>query len=128
MAYRDLKSNIDLAQSIVPQVLSATGTGSTVDLRGYDSAVAEISAGAVAGAGDFTPKMQESDDDSSWSDVAAADLHGSFDTIIAQNTIKRVGYAGAKRYVRIVITKNGGTSVAASATFIRSRAARLPLS
>ena len=38
----------------------------------------------------------------------------------------KVGYVGNKRYLRTVITKNGGTSIAAGAVLVKGRAARAP--
>ena len=104
---RDIKSNVDIAQSIAPSARTASVNGSGVDLRGYDSAMAEVASGAITD-GSFTPKLQESDDDSSYSDVATADLEGSFAACSA-NAIQRVGYKGSKRYIRIVLTEAGAS-------------------
>lgn len=125
--YRDLVSNVDVAQSVVPQVVSGSVNGSGVDLRGYDSAFVEVASGAIVSSGNVTPKLQESDDNSTFTDVAAGDLQGTFPTALAASSVYRVGYAGAKRYVRVVLTLNSGTSVAAAANIVRSRARTLPL-
>lgn len=122
MPNRDLKSNISVAACIVPAVYSATKDDSTiVDLQGCDSATVIINTGAIVGAGDFTPKLVHGDaaDLTGGADVAAADLIGAFPTILEASTVYNVGYRGNKRYVRVVLTKNGGTSIAAGAMVVR---------
>ena len=128
MAMRDLASNLAVAESIRPAVHSAaTVTGETVDTRGYESAMVAITAGAVAGSGNVTPKMQHSANGSDWDDVAAADLIGAFPTVLVANTTYKVGYRGGRRYVRAFGTLNSGTSVAYSAAFILGTPAQRPV-
>lgn len=105
---RDLKSNIGVAMSVLPLLRTATVSGTGVDLREFDSAMAELQVGTITD-GTFTPKLQESDDDSTYTDVAAADLIGSFTARTSANdgTVERVGYGGDKRYIRVVYTVTG---------------------
>ncbi|MDI4664540.1 hypothetical protein K9U40_09405 [Xanthobacter autotrophicus] len=126
---RDLKNNLGVVKSITPAVLAATTIGDALDLLGFNSAVLVVSTGAITGAGDFTAKLQESDTTTSgdFTDVAAANLHGSFPTSLAADSLVSVGYAGFKRYVRAVITKNAGTSIAASAVLAKGDAVVLPV-
>jgi len=124
---RDLASNVGLNQAVEPQVLSATTTSSGIDLAGFNSAMVIIATGAIVGAGDFTPKLQESDVlGSGYTDVAAADLKGTFPTTLAASSVIKVGYIGNKRFVRVVLTKNGGTSIAAGAVIAKGNAATRP--
>lgn len=131
---RDLKSHIDVgpnASGIIPAVYTATATGVGVDLRGYDAAMVEFQSGALAGAGLFTPKLQESDDstngiDGAWNDVVAADQLGLLTNLVA-SAVQRVGYVGAKRWVRPVATYVSGTSLAISSLVVRGRGAVQPL-
>lgn len=119
MAKRDLYSNIGVSLAVSPAVLTATNTSAGIDLRGYQSATVVINTGAIAGAGNFTPKLQESDaSGSGFTDVAAADLLGSFPAALAADSAYRVGYKGNKRYLRTVITLNSGTSIAAGAVIV----------
>jgi hypothetical protein len=119
---RDLKNNLDGVGSIDPASITATTNGSGVDLRDYDGAMIVFQAGtADTGNGDetYTPSVEESDDNSSFSAVAASDLEGSFVNMTA-NSVQRVGYKGAKRYVRVVLTLGGTTpSIDASALVVR---------
>jgi hypothetical protein len=129
---RDLVNNINAVQSIAPAVLTDTVTGASVDLKGYNSAVLVINTGAIAGAGNFEPELFESEDNVEFSAVDYADL----DYIqlvtwpvgtLAANTVYRMGYKGSKRYVRPVLTRKSGTSIAASALVIRGHAQNSPL-
>lgn len=124
---RDLYNNLAVAQSVAPAVQTATATGTAVDLLGFNSAMIVINCGAIAGSGNFTPKLQESDDNSTFTDVAAGDLHGSFVSALAAATVYKVGYRGVKRYIRPVLTLNSGTSIAAGVTVIKGAAASKPV-
>lgn len=126
---RDMKSNIGAVQAIGPAVQAATITGAAIDLRFFNSAMLLVSTGAIVGAGDFTAKLQESDTTTSgdFTDVAAANLHGAFPASLAADSVVTVGYRGFKRYVRAVITKNGGTSIAAGIVLLKGDAVARPV-
>jgi hypothetical protein len=59
--------------------------------------------------GTHTPKLQESDDNATFTDVAAGDLEGTF-AVLATGVNQHVGYKGRKRYLRAVITVAGATT------------------
>jgi len=115
----DLKSNADVAQSLVPATRNSNTDGSGVDLRGYEAAMVVFDVGAVTD-GTHTPALEESDDDVSYTAVAAADLQGSFANLSAAS-VQRVGYIGGKRYVRAQCDSSGTTGAAYSATIVRGR-------
>ncbi|MDX8517964.1 hypothetical protein [Mesorhizobium dulcispinae] len=124
---RDLANNIAAVQAVAPAVLTATNTSAAIDLLGYNSAAVIINTGAIVGAGNFTPKLQESDaSGSGYTDVAAADLVGTFPAALAAASVVKVGYTGNRRYVRTVLTLNSGTSIAAGAVVIKGNAASKP--
>ncbi len=126
MTTRDLKSNIDVQTSLGPNDYTASANGSSADLRGFESAVAAFVVGTVTD-GTHTPSVEESDDDSTWSTVAAADLLGTLANL-ASNTNQRVGYRGAKRYLRAVLTVSGATTGAeVAAVIVRGNAAQRPI-
>ncbi len=127
---RDFAHNIAAVQVVVPAVLSATDTSAAIDLKGYDGAVLIINTGAIASSGNFTPKLQESDTTTSddFTDVVAANLIGTFPSALEASTVYKVGYIGNKRYVRTVLTKNSGTSIAAGAVIIKGYAQERPVS
>jgi len=126
----DLKSNVDLVQSLAPATRNSASNGAQVDLQGYHSAMAVFSVGAITD-GTHTPKLQEAPDDGTgspgtWADVAAADLDGTFAAFTA-NSIQRVGYKGTKRFVRAVVTSSGATGAIYGADVARGRPATSPL-
>jgi hypothetical protein len=119
---RDLKYNILAVLAISPAVYSATKSDAAiVDLQGCDSVTVLINTGAIGGAGDFTPSLSLSDASDMSGAVAATadDLIGSFPASLAADSTYTVGYRGGKRYARVVLTKNGGTSVAAGAAIVK---------
>jgi len=126
---RDIVHTIGTVQALAPAVLSATTTGAVLDLLGFESAALVINTGAIVGSGDFTPKLQESDTTTSgdFTDVAASALQGAFPASLTADSVVKVGYAGFKRYVRLVTTKNGGTSIAAGAVLVKGHAAKRPV-
>lgn len=126
---RDLMHTIGVTQVIAPAVLAATTTSAAIDLLGFTKAAVVITNGAIASAGNFTAKLQESDTTTSgdFTDVAAANLHGAFSSVLAENTVEKIGYGGNKRYLRVVVTKNSGTSIASGVVLIKSGAAQRPV-
>lgn len=108
--------------ALSPAVQAAAINGPAIDTLGFDSALFLINSGAVAGAGDFGVKLQESDTTTSgdFTDVAAADRLGSVPATLAADSTYQIGYIGSKRkrYVRLAVTKAGGTSIALGASVV----------
>ena len=69
--------------------------------------------------------LEESDDGTSFSDVAHADILGSEPTLAANNDYQ-FGYIGEKRYVRAVFALGGETNVAVAAMVVASHAHKAP--
>ncbi len=117
---RDIVHNLKIVQAIAPAVLAATTEGAAIDLKGVESIALVINSGAIVGAGDFTAKLQESDTTTAadFADVPATHVLGQLPASLAANSVAKVGYRGHKRYVRLVLTKNGGTSIAAGAVAV----------
>ena len=108
--FHNLYDSVSAALTQNPTVKNATANGTGVDLKGYETAVAVVQFGTWTD-GTHTPSLEESDDNSSFSAVAAADLEGAFTAVSAgggSNTIQQVGYKGRKRYVRLSL--RGATS------------------
>ncbi len=114
---KDMKNNLDVVKSVDPATYNSDQTGAGVDLRGFGSSMAAVQSGALTD-GAHTPKLQESDDDATYTDAPATDLEGSFANISA-NAIQRVGYKGSKRYIRVFVTSNGATGAIYSASIVR---------
>lgn len=124
---KDLDKSINSTISLAPAARSANTTvnGTGVDLAGFERTAVLFIVGTVTD-GTHTPKLQESDDNSSFSDVAAGDQSGTL-AALASTTTQEVGYLGAKRYIRAVLTTAGATTGAVScAQVIRSGGRTLP--
>lgn len=122
----DLKNNIAAVLALSPAVHSATKADATIiDLQGAGSATVVINTGAIVGAGDYTVSLRHGDAADLTGDAAASgdDLLGAFPATLAADSSYAVGYRGGKRYVRVVITKNSGTSIAAGAVIVKGHLA-----
>ena len=118
----DLKNSIAVALALAPAVISATKSDAPiVDLQGAGSATLVINSGAIAGDGVYSAKLVHGNaaDLSDVADVAGDELLGAFPAALAADSVVTVGYRGGKRYVRLVVTKVSGTSVAAGAVVIK---------
>lgn len=130
---RDLKDNIDVAPTIAPLAAvraNSTVVGLTVDLQGYDAAVAVFNAGAWTD-GQHTPSLFDSPDGTTFTAVDPAYLQGAFVPVIStagQSAVQRVGYTGSKRYLRGGLVVAGVTSgLPADMVIIRGSARLKPL-
>jgi hypothetical protein len=123
---KDMSNSIATAVSLVSAVRTAAANGTGVDLQGYESATLVADVGAegdtLSSSVYFEISIEHSDDNSSWSDCAQADIvdgtitaggiwlkldgtaGGNPDTA---GEIYRVGYRGGKRYIRGVLAKTG---------------------
>lgn len=126
---KDLVSKIGPVAVLAPAVISATDTSAALDLQGFNSAAFVIQTGAIVIAGDFTTTLQESDTTTSgdFADVGDGDLEGALPATLEADSVYKIGYTGAKRYVRAVTTKNGGTSIAASIVMIKGHPESAPV-
>lgn len=126
---KDTYHDHKVVASLVPAVQSATLKGSTVDTQGFGSALMVVNTGAIVSDGDYAIAMQHSatTDDGDFTDVTAADLLGSIPETLEASKVYRQGYTGSKRYVRAVITKASGTSIAAGAVFVLGHPALAPV-
>jgi len=103
---KSLSQILDTARSIVSAAYTTTQTGTAVDLAGYHSNMFTFSPATLTD-GVFTPKLQDSSDNVTFTDVVAADQVGAL-VVFASNVHQKVGYIGAQRYVRPVVTVTGG--------------------
>lgn len=126
---RDFANNIGGVAALSPAVQAASVNGNAIDLLGFDGVTLFVSTGAIVGAGDFTAKLQESDTTTSgdFTDVAGGYLIGALPPSLVADSVAKIGYVGNKRYVRIALTKNGGTSIAAGAVAVKGHAHTRPV-
>lgn len=107
MTTRDL-NDVSVAQSIsAAAAKTATVTGSSVDLRGYNSARVEFLTGVITD-GSWLPSLEESDDDSTFTAVSSDDILGTLSAITAVSPEaaqqQSCRYRGTKRYIRAKYT------------------------
>lgn len=129
MPKRDLHNEIAVATSVDPAGnRTATVNGTGVDLAGYNAAAVAFVPAAITD-GTHTPKLQESDDNATWNDVAAADQLGSL-VDLASDTVQEVSYNGTKRYIRAVVTVAGGPATGGiyAALVVRGAPKLIPVS
>lgn len=129
MASKDIAARVKHVQSLRPQATTATRTGTGVDTLGYEGVLIVVNAGLRTD-GTHTTDIEESDDDSTYTDVAAADLQGTEPVINSATTDEQdyeVGYIGSKRYVRVNIAVSGATTGAVlGASVMLAHAKALP--
>jgi hypothetical protein len=128
---RDLISNIGPAVSIAPDGnRTATTNGSGVDLKGYESAAVLFQFGTVTD-GTWTPSVEESDDNITFTAVAAGDLLGTLSAVTSSTdeAIQKASYIGGKRYVAAVVTETVASTTGAkfSALVVRGHPHSVPV-
>ena len=126
---RDLSHNIGVATVMAPAVQAATVTSEAFDLLNFNAFALLVTTGAIVGAGNFTAKLQHMDTTAggSFADVPSADLIDALPDSLAADTVIKVGYKGGKRYLRVVLTKNGGTSIAVGVVLIKGASRNRPV-
>ena len=131
---KDLFNSITLKRVISPVSVSdnTAQTGQAVDRKGFESVTYAIATGSLADAdATFTVLLQESDDNSTYTDVADADLLGTEALAGFQydddGEVRKIGYIGAKRYTKLTITPaNNASAAVISAVCILGHAANQP--
>lgn len=137
----DLGSNVGVGISILGgATITATTTGETIDLAGFNSACAVLGVGAVAtadGLNYFTFTIQVGDA-SDMSDAASAtitraitDAGATWDRLInaatEANNAYLIGFnTGGKRYCRIVMTATGMASACVTGVIVKGDPIRKP--
>jgi len=133
---KDLHNNVktEVALDITAISSDTTTNGNIIDMQGYGSVEFIILSGTLTD-GTYTPLIHEGDDSglSDASAVADGDLlgteAGAAFAASEDDSVKKVGYIGNKRYVRLSIvsasTTTGGT---VSAVSVKGNASDNPVS
>lgn len=118
---RDLHNNIDVRRAISP-VSVADNTAQVsqiIDMQGFSSCEFIIATGSIADADATFTVLIEDGDDSGLTDAAAVTDTNLLGTEAAagfqfddDDTTKKIGYRGTKRYVRMTITPASNASAA----------------
>lgn len=108
---RDIANHLDFLQAFPPKAAVTDGTAQVsniLDRRGYDSVVLALTTGTLTDADAvWSVLLEESDDGSTFTAVADADLTGT--ELLAgfgfgdDNECRKLGYTGTKRYLRATI-------------------------
>ncbi len=126
---RDINKNVAVSSTLSPNIVTTTTEGATVDLAGFLAAMFVAHIGTITD-GTYAFDLEESDDDSTWGNIAAGDLSGSFAnaTSAADDRVQEVGYLGTKRYVRCNVTVSGSPSTGGpiSVTVIKAQPRKAP--
>ncbi len=107
---------------------TASRDGAGLDMQGYDSVAMIVKFAAIAAGATTSIKAQQSSDDGS-SD-AYSDLEGTAQTVAADddNQVFVIDLVRpTKRYVRLVVTKDGANAAAESAIYVQYGAKDLPV-
>ena len=117
---RDLVNNIEPRRGVSPVATAQTDNTAIVsqiiDMRGFKSMVFLVLTGTLADAAFTTVALMEHGDDSGLSDAAAVpdanldptELVLAFDQA-DDDQVRKIGYVGEKRYVRLTITPSDNT-------------------
>lgn len=120
--HTSLYAGTSFSQMLIPAVYNTDQNSSSIDLADCDDAVILFDVGNSAdtlnGSNTIELEIEESDDDSTFTDVADADLTnyvaGTNDGTVAlinaaaeDSTVIAVGYRGSKRYIRGVVNFTG---------------------
>lgn len=136
---RDVDHGASVAQSLDPIIITADKNGDTVDLQGYSSALIVLNTGisgdTLSGTVYLEYEVEESDDDSVWTDVADADLTrtvagnntgtiAKIDDPAEDDAVHISSYIGTKRYIRVVanVTGTHSNGIETSACVVRGHA------
>ena len=115
---QSISMDVKIQQYVNPQSVSAgTVQGTGVDTSGFNTAQFLINLGVIPAGKTFDAKVQESDDNSTWTDVAGAAIPQVGDT--GDDTLKIIelrSLLGNKKFLRVeyVDAGAGGTLLAMS--------------
>lgn len=135
----DLHNNVKVSRAISPAAAVADDTAwvsQILDTAGYGHHELVINVGSLVDANATFTVLLEEGDNSALSDAAAvadADMIGTEALASFQfdddNETRKLGYIGAKRYIRATITPSGnGGDAYVSALWLQSGAAKGPIS
>lgn len=130
MATRDLGKNVDVQRSFALGAQTVAADGTTVDLAGFESAVAVLDVGLQSGTS-CTFILHESDDGTTWNAVSTADCGGVTNSFVIttanDNATYKVPYVGGKRYLRWELTAATAGNVLVSGLIVRGSPRSAPL-
>lgn len=113
---KGLFHNLKAIPAINSASQSAAADGIEIDRKGSQGLMFIVNTGTISGDGDFGVKVQESDTSGSgYTDADDDDVISNAPATLAATSAYQVEYIGKKRFVRLSLTKAGGTSIQAGA-------------
>jgi hypothetical protein len=120
MASVDLHNQVNIVNAFDTVDIASPDTvvGNIIDMNGYESLELIIQGGVIAGAGSYVPEIYDGDD-AALADAALVADQFLLGTEAAaslapadSHVVRRIGYVGKKRYVRVTVVATGaGTGV-----------------
>lgn len=132
MSYRDLFNNVHPVRAISPAAATSDNTAwvsQIVDRKGYGGLLIILNIGALPDADATFTVLVEHGDAANLSDAVAVpddELQGTEAlagfTFADDNALRKIGYGGSKRYVRLTITpaNNTGASFASAIALLHN--------
>ncbi len=118
---KDLHNNLHVKRAISPVSVADTTAqvSQIIDRQGFDSLEFVLALGAIADADATFTVLVEDGDNSGLSDAAAVTDENLLGTELLagfqfddDNEVRKIGYIGGKRYVRLTVTPVGNASAA----------------
>jgi len=88
---------------------TGTSNGTGVDTGGFDAVTVVFEVGTRTD-GTHVAKIQDSNDNAAFGDIAATEQVGTFAADVTSNVNQSAVYIGSKRYVRAVLVSSGTTT------------------
>lgn len=123
----DLKSTTQIDQLFTKIQRTATATIVGTDVSGFHSSMFVIDIGAWTADG-LSVKFQDSDDNSTWADIATTLLDGDQNLSIVTgiaSTKRYTGYKGNKKYIGAVITDAGSGDAVVGVVVVKGNSKEL---
>lgn len=132
--WKNLAQKIYHKMVLAPQTFAASAATSSVDCKDINSLGFLLNVGSFAfdGTNYLTVNLQESDDDSVWSNVTQVYSGTAPAALVLNNQASQeskshlVEYKGGKRYARLNIVESGTVSVALSVVAISHKPELMP--
>ena len=133
MAMYDIHNHLNEVLALDPQVIATdtTTNGNSIDMNGsagdFEALEFVMTVGLYTD-GDYNLALEESDDNSIWAAVDAANVVGTATVVSADNTVTSLGYVGKKRYARAnVVSASTTTGATLTVTALQKRARNRPV-
>lgn len=130
MGKRDLRASIDVVTLHTKAQKTSTQAIAGTDVSEFDGAMFVVDIGTWT-ADDLTVTFQDSDDNSTWADIADANLDGQDNDIAIlhghASSVIMVGYMGSKKYIGAKITDAGSGDAIVGIYVVKGYPSQIPI-